>query len=123
MDKQSLLIYHNAQCSKSRCAVAILEQKKIPYRSRRYIFDPLSRTELTRLLEKLNMPASAIVRRNNVFFKKHYAGKTLTEEEWLEALLLHPQLIERPIVELGDNAFIARPPENLLTLLKEAGHR
>ncbi len=42
-----------------------------------------------------------------------------TDDKVLDALTRHPQLIERPIVIVGDRAVIARPPELVLGLLAD----
>ena len=58
-----------------------------------------------------------LVRKGEDVYKENYAGKTLTDAQWLEALAKHPILIERPIVVRGDRAVIGRPPERVLDLL------
>jgi len=63
------------------------------------------------------MPAAELVRRGEAVFKEHYAGRSLSDEEWLDALVAHPILIERPIVVRGDRAVLGRPPERVLELL------
>ena len=37
----------------------------------------------------------------------------MSENEWLDALVRFPKLLERPIVIKGDKAIIARPPERV----------
>jgi arsenate reductase len=69
------------------------------------------------LLGKLGMTASTLVRSNEEYFIENLAGKDFSEEEWLEILVTHPELIERPIVVKGDKALIARPAERIHELL------
>lgn len=59
-----------------------------------------------------------IIRKNEALFQKNYFGKIFTDEQWLDILLRHPELIERPIVVKNDKAVIARPVERLLELLQ-----
>ncbi|MBL8408462.1 MAG: arsenate reductase family protein [Candidatus Accumulibacter sp.] len=82
-----------------------------------YLKTPPSHEELRELLRKLGMRPSELVRRGEAVFKEHYAGRSLSDDEWLEALLTHPILIERPIVVCGDRAVLGRPPEKVLDLL------
>ena len=82
-----------------------------------YLKTPPSHEELRELLRKLGMRPSELVRRGEAVFKAHYAGRSLSEDEWLQALLTHPILIERPIVVSGDQAVLGRPPEKVLELL------
>ena len=45
-----------------------------------------------------------------------YKGKSLTEDEWVEAFVKEPKLLERPIVIKGNKGVLGRPPENVLSL-------
>jgi len=112
-----ITIYHNGHCSKSHEALEILQAEGIPHNVRWYLAEPLSAEELSALVKKLDMPASAIVRRDEDYFKENLAERDFSEAEWLEILSTHPELIERPIVERGDRAVIARPAERLRELL------
>ena len=82
-----------------------------------YLKNPPGRDELAGLLKKLGLPAEAIVRTGEDIYKSDYKGRTLNEDEWLDALVAHPILIERPIVVRGARAVIGRPPEKVLALL------
>ena len=82
--------------------------------------EPLTETELKELLRKLNRKPSELVRRNEGLYLEEYLNKELTENEWLQILVQHPGLIERPIVEKGDIAIIARPPEKVFELAGNA---
>ena len=112
-----IVIYHNARCSKSRSACEIVAGRGIEARIVEYLKTPPSRDELRTVLQKLGMKASELVRRGEEEYKQHYAGRTLTEDEWLDAMAEHPILIERPIVVRGDRAVVGRPPEKVLELL------
>jgi arsenate reductase len=70
-------------------------------------------------LRKLGMPAESIVRKGEDIYKSEYQGRELNEEQWLDALVKHPILIERPIVVRGERAVVARPPERVLELLRD----
>lgn len=117
MTNPPVRIYHNARCSKSRSACTLLAEHGVTTEIINYLETPPDKDELRALLAKLGLPAREIVRSGEAVFKEHYAGRELSEEEWLDALVAHPILIERPIVVRGEQAVIARPPERLLTLL------
>ncbi|NOQ71524.1 MAG: arsenate reductase (glutaredoxin) [Crocinitomix sp.] len=110
-------ILHNNRCSKSRCALEILENKGLDFEIIKYLENPLSAVEITDLLKKLNLPAEAIIRKGEADFKANYKGKTMTENDWIEAMVKFPKLIERPIIIKGDKAVVGRPPENIDLLL------
>ena len=61
-----------------------------------------------------------LLRRGEAIYKDNYKGKELTNEEWIDAMIEHPKLIERPIVVSSDKAIIGRPPENVLDLISKS---
>ena len=64
------------------------------------------------------MTPSQLIRRTETDFKRLQLDETaVTEQQLLDAMLMHPILIERPIVVIGEKAVIGRPPENVLGLL------
>lgn len=113
---ETLRIYHNPRCSKSRAACTLIEGRGIPVQIVEYLETPPTRPELKALLSKLGMKPEDLVRRGEAVFKEKYAGRALTDEEWLDALVADPILMERPIVVLGDRAVLGRPPEKVLEL-------
>lgn len=112
-----LTIYHNAECSKSNGALEILSERGIPFTARFYLQEPLSIDEMKALLHKLDLPASAIVRRGEPLAQELTASGEPDEETWIQILADNPSLLERPIVEAADRAVVARPPERVLKLL------
>jgi arsenate reductase len=117
MADDELVIYHNARCGKSRAALALLAERGIVPRVIEYLETPPSKAELAQVVARLGMPAADLVRRGEEIYKTQYAGKTLSEAQWLEAMATHPILIERPIVMHRGQAVIGRPPERVLELL------
>jgi arsenate reductase len=82
-----------------------------------YLKTPPGKEELRALVKKLGIAPEALVRKGEDVYKEKYAGKRLTDEQWLDALAADPILIERPIVVKGNRAVIGRPPEKVLELL------
>lgn len=110
-------IYHNPRCSKSRNSLALV-QKEVPnVHIVEYLKTPPTITELQDVLQKLGITASQLIRKSEAIYKEHYKGQELSEAEWLEAMVKHPKLIERPIIIHGDKAVIGRPIENVVQLL------
>jgi len=112
-----VVIYHNALCSKSRSACEIVAAQGVAAQIVEYLKTPPTKEELRALLDKLGMKPADIVRRGENVFKEIYASLTLDDEQWLDALVAHPILIERPIVVRGERAVIGRPPEKVMELL------
>lgn len=111
-------IYHNPRCTKSRQGLAVLEQTGKPFEIVKYLEHIPSKEELKKLLGYLNMPAEDLIRKNEAIWKTDYRGKTLSEDEILDAMVQHPKLIERPIVVKDKRAVIGRPTEKINELLK-----
>ncbi len=110
-------IYHNPRCSKSRQALQILEEKNVNIQVIEYLKEVPSKEELIDLIDKLGIQPHELIRKGELIFKENYKGKTLTQEEWVNAMVDHPKLIERPIVVHGNHAIIGRPPEKVLELI------
>jgi arsenate reductase len=110
-------IYHNPRCSKSRAALALLEQRGVGTEIVDYLASPPSRDVLRGLLRKLRAPALTMVRTDEPEFQP-FKGRDLDEEQILDLLVAHPRLLQRPIVEIGSKARIGRPPEQVLELLE-----
>ncbi|MEO1712736.1 MAG: arsenate reductase (glutaredoxin) [Bacteroidota bacterium] len=112
-----MVIYHNPRCRKSREALTLLQEKGQEPEIRLYLKEPLNTKELSAVLAKLGISATELLRKGEAIYKEKYKGQSLSEEEWIEAMVQHPKLIERPIVEVGEKAIVGRPPERVLELL------
>jgi arsenate reductase len=110
-------IYHNPRCTKSRQALALLEQHGIEPRIVEYLKAPPSATELEAIVAKLGIEPEQLVRKGEEIYKTRYAGKKLTGAQWIAAMVENPILIERPIVVSGNRAVLGRPPENVEKLI------
>jgi len=110
-------IYHNTRCSKSRCTLDIITEKGQDVTVVEYLKTPLTFSDIQGLLKKLNMSAKDLIRKGEADFKENFKGKDLSEDEWINAMVNYPKLIERPIVVKGDKAIIGRPPEKVLELM------
>jgi arsenate reductase len=115
-----ITIYHNPRCSKSRESLNLLKEKNLDIQIIEYLKTPPNRTELQKVLVLLNLSAEQLVRKSEAIYKEDYKGKKLSEEEWIEAMVKHPKLIERPIVTYGNKAVIGRPIEQVKELISEA---
>lgn len=114
----SYRLLHNPQCSKSKQAKELLEQKGIVFEVVQYLKTPLNKEELRTLSQQLHLRPIEMVRSKEDAFEEyglHKAG--VSDEQVLDALVKEPRLLERPILVKGKRAVIGRPTENLLKLL------
>lgn len=109
-------IYHNNRCSKSRCALAILEERGEEFEVVNYLEAAPDAEELAVIIQKLGINAQDLVRKSEKVYIEKYKGKVLSEQEWIQAMVEHPILIERPILVSGDKAVIARPTEKIFDI-------
>ena len=114
---EQLLLLHNPKCSKSRATMALLEERGVAFEVRHYLEDPLSKPELVSLAERLGRSAREFLRAKESAFAEAGCGQNSSEDEILEAMSVHPILMERPILVRGARAAIGRPPENVVELL------
>ncbi|NNC94394.1 MAG: arsenate reductase (glutaredoxin) [Chitinophagales bacterium] len=110
-------IYHNPRCRKSRETLAIIEKKGVDVEVIEYLKTPPSVSELTAIIKKLGIEATDLLRKGEAIYKEKFKAKDLSEKEWVEVMVKHPKLIERPIVVKGNKAVLGRPPENVKSLL------
>jgi arsenate reductase len=108
-------IYHNPACSKSRAALELLRQRGIELEVIEYLETPPDRRTLERLLGKLGLRPSELMRRADPLPSATPVDLG-DEESVLSCMLAHPRLIERPIVETESAARLGRPPERVLEL-------
>ena len=113
----SYKIYHNPRCSKSRQTLQLLRDNGIEAEIIEYLKDVPTETELKEVLNQLNLKAEDILRKGEAIFKESYKGKELSNDEWIQAMVQYPKLIERPIVIKGNKAVLGRPPEKVLDLI------
>lgn len=110
-------IFHNPSCSKSRETLDILKNSGKNVEIIEYLKQTPSKEELFEIVNLLGGNAELIIRKTEEIYKEKFKGKNLTQEEWIDAMLKYPKLIERPIVIDGKKAIIGRPPTNVLELL------
>jgi arsenate reductase len=115
----SVQIFHNPSCSKSRGALDILRERGVDADIVRYLDTPPDRAALERILDAIDDEASALVRTDDAKFKATGLTKAdvATREQVIDVLLKHPEVMQRPVVFVGDRAVIARPSERVLDLL------
>ncbi|MBD3656026.1 MULTISPECIES: arsenate reductase (glutaredoxin) [Marinobacter] len=111
-------IYHNPRCSKSRQALALLEEHGVVPEIIRYLETPPTAVELADLLDKLGLQPRDLMRQKEAEYKElGLDNPELSNDALIAAMVAHPKLIERPIVVKGSKAALGRPPESVLTLL------
>ncbi|MET0275816.1 MAG: arsenate reductase (glutaredoxin) [Acidimicrobiia bacterium] len=118
MTDDSVLVYHNPVCSKSRGALQIIGDRGIDADVVEYMKVHPTRADLERIVDAISDEPAALVRKDKRFAELGLDAADHQSKEQVVALLLeHPELMERPVVFVGDRAVIARPSERVLELL------
>ncbi|MBK7229737.1 MAG: Spx/MgsR family RNA polymerase-binding regulatory protein [Ignavibacteriales bacterium] len=116
MDK--ITVYEKPTCTTCRKVAKAFSEQGIDFEKVNYYIEPFTKTLLKSLLKKMGMKPSELLRKNDEAFKKLKAKiEKLNEDEILKLMIENPDLIQRPIVEKGNKAILARPPEMIKDFL------
>jgi len=115
-------VYHNPQCGTSRNVLAHIRAAGIEPRVIEYLKDPPTRERLVELVRKMGIPVRALLRQKGTPYDELGLGDpALTDDQLLDAMMAHPILINRPIVETPAATRLCRPSETVLELLPQRG--
>jgi arsenate reductase len=114
----SVTIYHNPDCGTSRNTLAMIRQSGVEPVIIEYLKKPPSRERLIELIVGMGIPTRALLRQKGT----PYAELGLGENKWsdndlVDFMLVHPILINRPIVVTPKGVKLCRPSETVLDLL------
>ena len=111
-------IYHKPTCTTCRQAIQVVKDSGKPFRTVNYYEQPFTRAQLKGLLNKAGLSPRDILRTKEDDYKElGLAKKNLSDDELIDLMVTHPDLIQRPIVEKGERAILARPAETVKQLL------
>jgi arsenate reductase len=113
-----IVIYQKPTCSTCRQVHAALKESGVDFDAVDYYVDPISRQKLVELLGKMGMAPRELLRRKEAIYKSlGLEHAEMTDAQIIDLMVEHPDLIERPIVEKGNRAVLARPAERLKEIL------
>jgi arsenate reductase len=96
----------------------VLKERGVDFDAIDYYLDPIPRQKLKDLLRKMGMKPRELLRTKERIYKELRLGeRDLSDEEIIGLMIEHPDLIQRPIVEKGSRAILARPAERLAEIL------
>jgi len=113
-----ITIYQKPTCTTCRQVHAALRDAGVDFEAVDYYTDPIPKAKLRELLRKMGLTARQLLRTKEEIYKKLRLGeRDLTDDEIIDLMVTHPDLIHRPIVEKGGRAILARPAERLREIL------
>jgi arsenate reductase len=111
-------IYHNPMCGTSRKTLEILRDSGCDVSIQEYMKQPPSRGELVRLYERAGIGAREGLRAKEPLADELSLNRPdVTDDEVLDAMVAHPILINRPIVETPNGVRLCRPQEIVREIL------
>jgi len=111
---EKITVYEKPTCTTCRKVSKILIENGVDFEKVNYYIEPFSKSLLKKLLKKMNMKPEELLRKNEAAYKElNMHDKKYTSEEILDLMIANPDLVQRPIVEKGDKAILARPAETI----------
>ena len=113
-----ITVYQKPTCTTCRQVHAALREAGVDFEAVDYYTDPIPKTKLKDLLRKMGLSPRELLRTKEEAYKKLRLGeRDLTDDQLVDLMVEHPDLIQRPIVEKGSRAILARPAERLREIL------
>ena len=117
-----LTIYQKPTCSTCRQVMTRLRDAGVEYDAINYITEPLSRSKLAELIGKMGIAPRDLLRTKEPEYRElALDDPSIADERILDAMALYPSLVQRPILEYGGHAALARPAERVGDVLREWG--
>jgi len=114
----ALTVYEKPTCTMCRRMVKLLTEKGVDFNRLNYFIDPLPREKLVSLMEKTGLPPREFLRtRERAYKELGLKDPSVSDDVLIDAMVEHPELLQRPIIERGDRAVLGRPVERVLELL------
>ncbi len=113
-----IVVYQKPTCTTCRKVHAALKESGVDFDTVDYYIDPIPKVKLRELLRKMKMRPRDLLRTSEPIYKTlRLAERDLSDDELVDLMVRNPDLIQRPIVEKGSRAILARPAERLKDIL------
>ncbi len=114
---QKITVYEKPTCTTCRNVSKILIENGVDFDKVNYYIKPFSKSKLKTLIKKMNLSPIELLRKNEAVYKDlNIKNKNYTNEQLIDLMIANPDLVQRPIVEIGDKAILARPAERIKKL-------
>ena len=113
-----IVIYQKPTCTTCREVYNALKESGVDFEAVDYYTDPIPKAKLKELLRKLGMTARELLRTKEPIYRTLRIGdRDLSDAELVDLMVTNPDLIQRPIVERGNSAILARPADRIRLFL------
>lgn len=114
----TITIYHNNACSNSRGALALIREAGVEPEIIEYLKTPPTRATLVDLIDRAGLTARGAMRdKGELYEQLGLADQSLSDEQLVDAMMAHPELINRPFVVTEKGVRLCRPPEIVKEIL------
>jgi len=96
----------------------LFRENNVEYERVNYFSEPLTEETLRGILRKANLSPIEITRTKEPLCKELNISEDTPPDEIIKLIIENPILLQRPIVEVGEKAVLARPIERALELIK-----
>jgi len=116
--KSRIIVYQKPTCTTCRQVYAALKESGVDFDTVDYYLEPIPKSKLVELLRKLGMKPRGLLRTKEPVYRELRLGeRELSDEALVDLMVKHPDLIQRPIVEKGPRAILARPADRIKEIL------
>lgn len=113
-----ITVYQKPTCTTCRQVYKVLKESGVDFDTVDYYVEPLSKSKLKDLIRKMGIPAAGLFRKKETVYKELKLNtRKINQEEAVDLMVKHPDLLQRPIVEKGSKAILARPAERIKEIL------
>lgn len=114
----TITVYQKPTCTTCRQVHAALRDSGVDFDTVDYYTDPIPRAKLEELIRKMGITPRQLLRAKEAAYRTlGLADASVTDAQIIDAMVANPDLIQRPIVEKGSRAILARPAERLKEIL------
>ncbi len=112
------VIYHNPRCGTSRKTLEILRAEGVDVSVREYLENPPSREELKAIYQRAGItPREGLRAKEPLAAELGLTAESVDNDTILDAMIAHPILINRPLVETEKGVRLCRPQEKVREIL------
>ena len=115
--RSAITVYEKPTCTTCRKLTKLFIEKGVDWDKVNYFIEPFTEKKLGALLKKTGLRPYEVLRRAEPDFKGLGITVDSPDADVIKAMVQFPSIIQRPIVEVGDKAVLARPIEKALELI------
>ena len=117
---KTITVYEKPTCTTCRNLAALLRENGIEYHKVNYFIEPLTEAKLRGLLKKAGLKPFEVLRKGEAAVKELGINADTPSDDVIKMIVENPSILQRPIVEVGDKAVLARPVEKALEIILES---